>query len=157
MTHIWTGHGDTQARRTFRDERGSALIETALTFPLVLLLSISVFEFGRAFQHWQILTNAAREGARFAVLPGSTEGNIIARVQTYLEGGMLDAPETATIDVVQNAEIPIGDDDTASGSTVTVGYPFQFMTLGPLVRLIATDSDAGDAFTLTVSATMRNE
>ena len=45
------------------DERGSARIETALTVPLVLLLSISVFEFGRAFQPWQNLTAAAREGA----------------------------------------------------------------------------------------------
>ena len=50
-------------------ERGAALIETALTLPLLLFVSISIMEFGRAYQHWQVLTNAAREGARIAVLP----------------------------------------------------------------------------------------
>ncbi|PYR71259.1 MAG: hypothetical protein DMF88_00460 [Acidobacteria bacterium] len=55
-----------------RDERGAALVEMALTLPLMLLVSAGIFEFGRAYQTWQVLTNAAREGARIAVLPGTT-------------------------------------------------------------------------------------
>src|SRR5205814_7503233 len=51
--------------------RGQTLLETALTLPLLLLVSISIFEFGRAYQTWQVLTNAAREGARVAVLPNA--------------------------------------------------------------------------------------
>ena len=47
------------------------MIEMALTLPLLLLLSVGVFEFGRAFQTWQVLTNATREGARVASLPGT--------------------------------------------------------------------------------------
>ena len=43
-----------------RDERGAALLEVAMTLPLLLLLSVTIFEFGRAFQTWQVLTNAAR-------------------------------------------------------------------------------------------------
>ena len=53
-------------------QRGQALIETALTLPIVLVISVSIFEFGRALQVWQLLTNAAREGARVAVLPGAS-------------------------------------------------------------------------------------
>jgi Flp pilus assembly protein TadG len=53
-----------------RSERGAALIEMALTLPLLLLVTMGAVEFGRAYQHWQVLTNAAREGARIAVLPG---------------------------------------------------------------------------------------
>ena len=63
------------ARRLF-GQRGQALIETALTLPIVLVISISIFEFGRALQVWQLLTNAAREGARVAVLPGATSDGV---------------------------------------------------------------------------------
>src|SRR5207237_26452 len=67
-----------------RDDRGAALIEMALTLPLMLLVSAGIFEFGRAYQTWQVLTNAAREGARIAVLPGTTDANITARVRPYI-------------------------------------------------------------------------
>jgi Flp pilus assembly protein TadG len=55
-----------RVRRLLSGERGTALIETAMTLPLLLLVSVGIFEFGRAFQTWQVLTNAAREGARLA-------------------------------------------------------------------------------------------
>jgi len=140
-----------------RDERGTALVETALTFPLVLLLSISVFEFGRAFQHWQILTNAAREGARVAVLPSTSDEDVRARVRTYLDAGRLAAADAATVGVARNDEIALGDDATASASTVTVSYPFEFVVLLPLMQLVAGASSVGEAITMTASATMRNE
>ncbi|OFW12778.1 MAG: hypothetical protein A3F70_09640 [Acidobacteria bacterium RIFCSPLOWO2_12_FULL_67_14] len=140
-----------------RDERGQALIETALTFPLVLLLSISVFEFGRAFQHWQVVTNAAREGARLAVLPGVTDEAVLARVQAYLEAGQLAGADAASVDIVNNDEISIGEAATASASTVTVQYPYQFIVLQPIVQLVVSDSLVGAPITMTASATMRNE
>ena len=52
-----------------KSERGAALLEAAITIPMLLLISVGIFEFGRAWQTWQVLTNAAREGARLAVLP----------------------------------------------------------------------------------------
>ena len=55
--------------RRFGSERGAAIIETALTLPILLLVAVGIFEFGRAYQTWQVMTNAAREGARVAVLP----------------------------------------------------------------------------------------
>jgi len=140
----------------WRSERGTAIVETALTFPLVLLLSISVFEFGRAFQHWQILTNAAREGARVAVLPGTTDNAVRSRVETYLEAGRLGDADSASVAVARNDEIAIGA-GTASASTVTISYPYEFLVMQPLVQLISTSSTAGEAITMTASATMRNE
>lgn len=139
-----------------RDDRGTALIETALTVPLVLLLSISVFEFGRAFQHWQVLTNAVREGARVAVLPATSDDAVTSRVMTYLEGGQLAGADSATVDVVRNAEIAVGT-GTASASTVTVRYPFEFVVLEALMPLIAPGSSVGAPITMSASATMRNE
>lgn len=146
-----------RARTRLSGEAGQAIIETALVLPLVLLLSVSVFEFGRAFQHWQILTNAAREGARLATLPNTTDDAIISRVRSYLDAGRMAEPNTAGVDVVRNAEIAIGDDATASASVVTVTYPFQFVVLNPVLRLVDHDTTSGEALTMTVSATMRNE
>ena len=146
-----------RVRARIRGEAGQAIIETALVLPLVLLLSVSVFEFGRAFQHWQILTNAAREGARLATLPNTTDEAIISRVRNYLDAGRVAEANSADVEVVRNAEISIGDDATASASVVTVTYPFQFAVLNPVLRLVDHDTTTGQAFTMTASATMRNE
>ncbi len=43
-------------------------------------------------------------------------------------------------------------------SIVTVNYPFSFMVLQPIARLVVSGSTLGGApFTLTASAEMRNE
>ena len=139
-----------------RCERGAALIEMALTLPLLLLLSIGVFEFGRAFQSWQVLTNATREGARLAVLPGTSDADVTSRVISYLSSGRLTSAGSATVTVVHNDEISIGT-GTATASTVTVRYPFEFIVLQPIARMVVSDTDVGEAITMTVSATMRNE
>ena len=73
--------------RLRRDQRGTAMIEMAFTLPLLLLISIGIIEFGRAFQTWQVVTNAAREGARVAVLPGYTDAMVTSRVQQYIQAG----------------------------------------------------------------------
>ncbi|MBF8300642.1 MAG: Pilus assembly protein TadE, partial [Acidobacteria bacterium] len=44
------------------------LLEVAITMPVLLLIGAGIFEFGRAYRTWQTLVNAAREGARVAVL-----------------------------------------------------------------------------------------
>jgi Flp pilus assembly protein TadG len=36
--------------RRLRNQRGAALLETAITIPLVLLISVAIFDFGRAYQ-----------------------------------------------------------------------------------------------------------
>ena len=67
--------------KRLKSQRGAALLEAAITIPLLLLVSVGIFEFGRAFQTWQIITNAAREGARLAVLPDPTPGVVETRVR----------------------------------------------------------------------------
>ena len=48
---------------------GAGVIEFGLTLPLLLLLVLGMIEFGFMFQEYKVVTNAAREGARIAVLP----------------------------------------------------------------------------------------
>jgi hypothetical protein len=51
--------------------RGQALVEFALVAPIFFLLLFSIIEFGRAVYYIQMLNNAAREGARYAIVHGA--------------------------------------------------------------------------------------
>ena len=53
-----------------RGEGGNALVEFALVLPLLMLVFAGIVDFGFLFQRYEVITNAAREGARLAVLPG---------------------------------------------------------------------------------------
>jgi Flp pilus assembly protein TadG len=139
-----------------KNDRGAAMIEMALTLPLLLLLSVGVFEFGRAFQTWQVLTNATREGARVAVLPGTSDDAVSTRVQEYLAAGQLPSASFSSILITRDVVISIGGTDT-SASKVTVNYPFEFMVLQPIAGLVVPGTDVGEPITMSVSATMRNE
>jgi len=140
-----------------KNERGQALLETAIMLPILLLVSVSIFEFGRAFQTWQVLTNAAREGARVAVLPDSTAADVEARVRSYMSSGQLSASASASVVIDQNVDMSIGA-STAKSSVVTVSYPFSFMVLNPVANLVVRGSTLGGApLTLAASAQMRNE
>jgi Flp pilus assembly protein TadG len=142
--------------RRVAGQRGQALIETALTLPIVLVISISIFEFGRALQVWQLLTNAAREGARVAVLPGSTPDVVQQRALDYMAAGGLQNRALNQINVQSNAQI-IMSGTPVSASQVTISYPFNFMLLNPIMQLIVRGSTVGAPITMTASALMRNE
>jgi Flp pilus assembly protein TadG len=142
-----------------RGERGAALLEMALTLPLLLLVCVGILEFGRAYQTWQVLTNAAREGARIAVLPGTDDDAVRSRVKQYMAAGQLPKAndDVVTIDIDRNQTVSIGT-GTASASQITVNYPFDFVVLDPIAKL-ATGQGSATPSTLNMvaSATMRNE
>ena len=157
MTRLTPAPSVSPPRSRANGERGAALLEVALTLPLLLLVCMGIFEFGRAFQTWQVLTNAAREGARIAVLPAMGSAEVESRVRNFMEAGRLANSATATITVNSAARVVIGA-GTASASEVTVAYPFDFMVLNPIARLVVADSSLGGApVTLTASSLMRNE
>ena len=140
--------------RRIRGEKGAALLEAAITMPIILLISVGIFEFGRAYQTWQVLTNAAREGARLAVITGSTDADVTTRVRNYMQAGSLPNYSTASVTIQRNVALTGAD----TGSQIQIDYPFQFMVLNPVVRLIApTDTKTGAPITMRSSALMRNE
>lgn len=138
--------------RRLRSQRGAALIETAITIPMVLLVSVAIFEFGRAYQTWQVLTNAAREGARVSILSATTDAQVQSAVRDYMAAGRL--PGAATAPVVVERSVPLGPN---TSSRITVNYPFNFMVIGPVARLVTRTSTLGSSLTMTAVALMRNE
>ena len=60
--------------------RGQALVEMALVIPIFLLILVSLFDLGRAVFAYNTLTNAAREGARMAIVNQNVT-SIVARAK----------------------------------------------------------------------------
>jgi Flp pilus assembly protein TadG len=144
--------------RRVRREDGAALIEAAFTLPIMLLVCIGILEFGRAYQAWQVVTNASREGARIAVLPEYPNTAVTARVRTYLTNGGLEAAKVAATNVViTETTVPISGAVTAPAARVRVEYPFEFMVLQPVASLVVKNSKAGESFTMVATTVMRNE
>ena len=135
-----------------RNERGNALIETAITVPIVLLIAVGIFEFGRAYQTQQVLTNAAREGARVAAVGGATDHDVETAVRTYMAAERLGNAGTAPIAV--NRKITVG---AQTGSEVTIQYPFSFILLDPAVRFVRPATTTGGPLMMSAVAIMRNE
>jgi len=141
-----------------RREDGAALIEAAFTLPIMLLVCIGILEFGRAYQAWQVVTNASREGARVAVLPEYPNASVTARVKTYLTNGGLElAKVNAANVIITETTVPISGAVTAPAASVRVEFPFEFMVLQPVASLVVRNSTAGQSFTMVATTVMRNE
>lgn len=142
--------------KRIRSEKGAALLEAAITVPIILLICVGIFEFGRAYQTQQVLVNASREGARIAVIEGTSNEAIIARVTDYLKGGgIVNDKNKDAIKVLVNRSVAFSG---TTASTVEVDFPFEFIVLNPVVRLIApSDDKLGKSFTMKATTLMRNE
>jgi Flp pilus assembly protein TadG len=115
----------TGLRRSRHATRGQALVEFALTIPLLLLLMVGLFDFGRAIFAYNTVSNAARAGNRVAIV----DQNMTAVRQAALnEAPALDIP-TSDVGVSFTCTDKIG-----CLSTVTVDYHFTPAT--PIVSAI---------------------
>ena len=139
--------------KRIRNQRGAALLETAITIPIVLLVCVGIFEFGRAYQTQQVLVNAAREGARISIITGNTDQQVTDAVRNYITSGRLTSPGSATVTINRTEAMGAG-----TASRVTVSYPFNFIVLNPVVKLVVKTSTTGQAaLTMQSVAVMRNE
>lgn len=65
-------------QRKLENRRGSVAVEAAFCLPLLLTLTIGMWQISKMVQLSQILTNAAREGARYAATGNLNGTNITA-------------------------------------------------------------------------------
>src|SRR6266851_2116244 len=64
----------------------AALVEFAVVAPLMFVLMLATFEFGRTFMVMELLTEGARVGCRQAVVEGTSSQQIQNTVTSYLTG-----------------------------------------------------------------------
>ena len=139
-------------------QRGATLVEAALTLSVFIILIMGILEFGRASSIRHIVTNAAREGARYSVapFPGTAtlpdNAAVTARVQQFLASGGISASDpNVKVVVTQNYSESInGATTTFTTVEVTVPYTFAYFPLQAL-------TSQGKGLTLYSKAVMRNE
>jgi Flp pilus assembly protein TadG len=134
--------------RATRDRRGQALAEFALVLPLVLLFMAGIIEMGRAWNIKQVVTDAAREGARYTVVKDQTVDSNAVKTK-IMERLALGSIETATITIEPGAEWR----QSGQAMTVTVATQFQMGLIGALLSW----AGAPSVVTISTDATMRNE
>jgi len=135
-------------KRFRRADDGQALVEFALIMPFLLLFIIGIVEFGRAWNLHQVITDAAREGARTAVVhdPGMTLDSINKVVKNAIATAGVN-PANATITVTDWAG------KTGEPATVEISLPYRFIFFGALKQWTTGQSTV----TLRTRFTMRNE
>lgn len=88
-------------RRKARSDEGSAIVEFALTAMILIVLLFGMWDFGRLFDAWLVITNAAREGARYGAVYGvdqnKTQAEVVSLVKDktveYLRSGFTNRPD----------------------------------------------------------------
>jgi Flp pilus assembly protein TadG len=143
------------SRHRFRSQRGAELIEFALVLPILLLAFAAIVDFAMVFQRFLTVSNAAREGARIAVLPGYTLADVQNRVTLYVRQGTGDATVSPTTVLTPVSIDPPGTTPAFPAAQVTVSMTHNYLFLGPVSGLLGGGSFS--SVTLSARATMRIE
>ena len=141
--------------RRVAGEGGSQLVEFAMVLPIILMILAAIAEFGVLFRTNAVVANAAREGARIAVIPGNEQNNYEtarARVAEVLAEGRLTGPVVVNV-TVQNFTIAAGTN--AAGARVSVWYTHTTLFLGPIVAIM--NGTFAQAIQMQAVAVMRTE
>ena len=138
-----THHGQQELSRTMptltlrRDRsRGQSLVEFALVIPIFLLLMVSLFDLGRAVFAYNSVTNAAREGARFAAVNQSSA----LIIQHAIAQTQMAETQSPNVTVVFRSATPNADYRTNAVCTslslncvAIVTYQTNFRPITPLI------------------------
>ncbi len=118
--------------------RGAAVLEMALVLPIFFMVVLGIIEFGRAMMVGQMVTNAAREATRLAIVDGSTNSNVEDWVEEFLNSalGVNAADVTVDIDVTaapgnDDPLDEIGNAQSRDLVTVAVSVPFDKVSYLP--------------------------
>jgi Flp pilus assembly protein TadG len=133
-------------RTVCRDEAGVELLEFALILPVLMTLLVGIFWMARAYNVYETIARAAREGARTSVAPTCstcgdnfpTQNTVKTAVTNSLAAsGMATSGTGITITVLQHQQLNLdAKNPTALWTVVQVNYPFQFVL--PFTSMSAT-------------------
>jgi Flp pilus assembly protein TadG len=136
------------------------MVEFALVLPMLLLVFAGIVDFGLLLQRYEVITNAAREGARIGVLPGYDSAAVQGRVLDYVATGLSmssgDASAAVGTPTVETVTITPSSGAPFSATRVTVNFNYSYVILGRLVNL-ATGRGWDPSITVTGRSTMRRE
>lgn len=103
--------------RNAPNDRGAAIVEMALVLPVLILLLMGIFEFGRAYNAKITLTQATREAVRILAISGDD-----VAAQAALDGAATPLDTTQ----LSYSATPCTDNERGSPTSVTATYPFTY-------------------------------
>lgn len=131
--------------QTRSNRRGAAAVEFALVAPLLIMLVFGMIEYGRMLLVQQMMVNASREGARLAVVDGTSINDVKDVVESRLLGASI---------AVKRSDISVSPDPQSANFgvpiTVSVSVPYRNISWLPSSLYL-------DNATLFTSTVMRRE
>jgi len=147
--------------RSGTSSRGQSLVEFALALPILLILIFGVIDFSMGLRSYVSLTNAAREGARFAAVGnpgGAYPGDCDGSTSTTAVGRVCVAMADLRLANLQDVSVTYPNGQTP-GDSVVISAQYRYDYITPLGDLM--DFFSGGAFpdflTLDTSTDMRLE
>jgi hypothetical protein len=126
-----------------RSERGQSLVEFALILPILVLLLVGVFDFGRAVYAFNTVSNAARQGARLAIVDQTVEHIQDRAASEATNLGIdpalveVDFRDLSTPDLPDSCDGDVAGPDNNIGSIVfciaVVSVPYEYTAATPLI------------------------
>ena len=142
--------------RRIRNQKGVAMVEFAIVLPILIVLLFGIIEFGFYIYNQQMLTNAAREGARVGIvasIPRVPPATIESVVQNYFDDYAITFG--AQNNVILDPNPPDGYSPNAAFGDppleVTVSYQYSFLIVPNFIPGINNLQD------MTATAAMRYE
>lgn len=110
-----------------RANRGQGVVEMALALFILVFLLIGIVDIGRAFHHYMVITNAAREGARYGSrFPEDQSGIHNATIQEAANSGV----------TIETGDITITGLNSEENTPIQVEIEYQLPTIiGGLIGL----------------------
>jgi Flp pilus assembly protein TadG len=118
----------TLLRHRLADERGQSAAEFALVAPVLIMLVLGAIQFGIAFNTWVTLTDAARAGARRAIVARFNGGSTADAEQAVRNSA-------ATLNQTDLKVFVTDDHWNTPGSVVTVKTTYPYSITIPLLGL----------------------
>jgi Flp pilus assembly protein TadG len=140
-------------RRFWTLDSGAELIEMAIALPILLIVIAGIIDFAILFQRYEVVTNAAREGARVGILPDFAAADVQNRAKAYLAASGLTG--TAPAPTVTYSAVTLPGGKSIDVVKVVVQYPHQFLFIGPAAALLGGTGHAD--IMLKAASTMRLE
>ena len=130
--------------------RGQDLVEFAIILPILAVMIFGIIDLGRAAYYFSVLQNAAREGARHAIVnPGNTSG-VVNLVKARAIGIN---PSDSNFIVGLGANINNTSDDWNNDDFVQVQTNYSFRLATPFVGVFF----SGGMISMSASSTMQRE
>ena len=75
-------------------------MEMAIVLPIFFMVVMGIVEFGRAMMVGQLVTNAARYGARESAVDGATNSTVTTAVKNFVSTSVGVAAADVTVDII---------------------------------------------------------